>query len=205
MMNINTLKEISRLKSNNLNAIHNERIRNFDRSDLRNTRNAFIQMIDHQPNKYSLTISYPSGTSDLNTNRSLTLFMHFLNQRVLTHSYKKRDVFVDGFVARERTKNGTLHYHIILNENKAQLPDYNEFNLMVKKCINKVKTNHESKKTITGNKGWNLQAYFHNGKGGFEGYITKNFECSKSDADEAFNSIGIMNYDKVEFGGAPRK
>jgi len=202
MMNIQTLKARS------LNIFEHPKTSTkskFNHNDQKQTREAFVELISSQPNKYCLTISYIKDTTDINANRALNLFIHFLNQKVLTRNYKNSILFIDGFVARERTKSGTLHYHLVFNENNAVLPEYDEFYELVFTCMNKIKVNHKSTRRITDDKGWDLQEYFNNGDSDFEKYITKNFECSAFNAIEAFNSIGVISYDKVEFGADPRR
>ena len=169
-------------------------------------RTDFIEWISKSPNKYHLTITYIRGTSDIEAASTFQAFINFLNKKVFCNRYwKKHNSHLKGIVARERSTNGTLHYHIIFTDSENDLPGTHEFDENVRGCITKLKSKHNKNRLLTEEGGWKLQDYSNNGDNDLETYVTKNFECTKMTADEAFNSIGLLGVDGVTFGGAARK
>jgi hypothetical protein len=148
-----------------------------------------------------LTITLREGTSDAMCNRHLNEFLKRLNQRIYSRRYLNKGLHLQGFAVRERTKRGTLHFHILI------FFDANECSLTkLKDAINEVVNSYLRIHTSTGSKpifehtGVHLAAYNNEGNNRLEAYLTKTISNPHSYNEDTTSPIGLLGVNNVEFG-----
>ncbi|SDK75163.1 hypothetical protein [Microbulbifer yueqingensis] len=174
-------------------------------SEKNKMRNAFKEMLTSEYNKYHLTITFREGTKDDVALGSLNFLMKCLNQRLFGRRYLHKNRFIDGFVARERCGNGTLHFHILIRDKRGDLESRFPIRIVLEELIPKLSSighnsKHRVKRRLIGDRGWLLQPYKNNGDSRLEEYLTKNFDSFSSEIDEKGDTIGLLGAEYVHFG-----
>ncbi|WP_339672012.1 hypothetical protein [Dasania marina] len=159
----------------------------------REYRAAFIRFISNQNNKYQLTITFKESTSDKECKKTINEMIRRLNQRLIGRNYINVGVYLSGFIVMERQKNGTLHFHSILNSDGGYLDDRDKLvsnleKIRVKMVSNTRKTSRGNPLVLIGAKGGvSLDDYYKNNNK-LEQYLTKNLE------DPRINGIDTLGF-----------
>lgn len=180
-------------------------------NDHRGTRlkQAYIDLLTSEDNKYHLTITFQEGTRDPVALESLNFFIKCLNQHVYGRRYLKKGKYVKGFVAKERCDNRTLHFHILVRDPDGDLNGRRPFREAVEAVIPKIRYDTRLKDPRTGGRfrgyliggqGWLLQDYRNDGTSRLEQYLTKNFDDWSVSLEDRNDSIGILGFTDVQFG-----
>lgn len=151
--------------------------------------------------KYHLTITFPKYMDEKWSRKLLNQFLTHLNRKTYKNRYNRGESFINGFAIREKTYGmGNDHYHILLHENKW-LPERDEMTAFLNKQIKYFRSNYERgliKKQYIND--YYLQDYRNEGDDSLENYLSKKFEFLSVPLQEAYDSIGVLGVNGVDFG-----
>lgn len=146
---------------------------------------------NNTPNTYLLTLSFKIGTPDTSCDWLLREYINRLNQRCYRYKYTRRHLnrrAIEGVVVREYHKNGTPHYHILIQDPEGDLEDFIPFRkamLLVNESFARSKPLHKELPTyISHLASYSLQAAHQSTNknvGRLEKYLTKVFEKPQED------------------------
>ena len=171
---------------------------------IENTRKAYTEWVASHDNKYFQTWTYQEGTSDRLVGTTFTEGMHRINQKVHGRRYCKRNRFIEGFVIRERQKNGTLHHHCLLHENKFKLPDFEEMrSIFLNTCL-KLHVPGKPNKKLISLQGCDFQPYYNSdGSNKLEWYITKTLGSRNRIPEGLHDNLAPLSVEGALFGLRP--
>lgn len=116
--------------------------------DYKEAWSQFIQ--DKGPFQYHLTTTFNTKISDNIAYKSMMFYLHLLNQKIFGSRYKKKGLHIEGFIFAESHKDGTTHYHLLLEDNElfhvADKPSLQEH---VNNSIVKVKLGNSNRQIIS--------------------------------------------------------
>lgn len=163
------------------------------------TQKAYLNLLRNKNNRLHFTLSFKEGTKDKITEKGINHVIKYLNHHLFGRNFKKKGQFIAGFCIREHSKNGTYHYHCILQLSTQGLKP-NHLPLIKPLLTNVIKKLTDLKqsnpKPISSNHGWRLQKYYPDK---LEQYLLKQVK----QYDQTFLitcNIGILSKHKILFG-----
>ncbi|MBW9259070.1 MAG: hypothetical protein K1562_15775 [Candidatus Thiodiazotropha sp. (ex. Lucinisca nassula)] len=145
-------------------------------------RDEWIQFIaDSGPYRFMLTVTYKYSLPDDKSIQYFDKLLHFVNRKLYGMKYKRKGIYLKGFVFAERNKRGALHFHILVKDD-AVVNQFSRFKFEQLVYRFGAKIEHTSKSghgyQVINNEGLDVADIYD--EIGIADYLTKTMKMSES-------------------------
>lgn len=129
-----------------LNKLEQELKQNYNKHPKVRLKQGYKKFINENHYKDFITITFRHSQS-LNTGqRYFNILLHFINSMYFGRNYKKNNKYLKGFAVYEHHKSGSVHFHILLEDNECLTRDDGKSLLDIfKEKSRKVETSYNNK------------------------------------------------------------